>query len=266
MKTIRTIMFVAMAAVCVSCGSSRKSQQNQQQYPNYAYPPQYYQPQGPQASPDGFIKKEVSRIQKLAVEMNTGEIRAYGQAIDPNEQMAISLARSQATAQLQTKVEVYVRAAWDQYMESTAVNGQRGSDENSRAQVITAVKSALKGVDDVDFEVFYNPTERLYKCEYCVKYNRAGIMSIMAQQSARIKANEKQFEKDVQHAWDYLDAENNRMTLGEQQAERRNAMQQDNYDRQHQRNMERDAQYQQYQQQNNQQYNNQVPYNGQYNQ
>ena len=267
MKAIRTIMFVALAAFCVSCGSSRKSQQSQQPqqpYPDYAYPPQYYQPQAQQGTSDGFIKKEVSRIMKLSVEQGTNEIRAYGQAVDPNEQMAISLARSQASAALQAKVEVYVRAAWDQYHETTAVNGQYGADDNARAQVITAVKSALKGVDDVDFDIFYNPTERLYKCEYCVKYNRAGIMAVMAQQSARIKANEKQFEKDVQHAWDYLDAQNYTETLGEQQAARQNAMYQDNLDREHQREMQRNAQYNQ--QPSNQQPSNQQPYNQQYNQ
>lgn len=252
MKAIRVILFVALAAAFVSCGPSRQAQQYPP-YPNYGYPyppqypPQQYVPQDQnKPSVDGYYKKEVSRIASLAVQTGTNEIRAFGQAISPNEQMAISQARSQATAALQTKVEVYVRAAWDQYMESTGVNGQYGVDDNARSQVITAVKSSLSGADDVDFEVFYNPTDRTYKCEYCVKYNKAGVMSIMNQHSARIKENEKQFEKDVQHAWDFLDAKYNRETLGEQQAQRQNAMQQDNMDRQHQRDMEKREQYNDY--------------------
>jgi hypothetical protein len=40
-------------------------------------------------------------------------------------------------------------------------------------------------------------------------------MSIMKEHSARIKANEKQFEHDMQDAWDLLDAENGRPTSSE---------------------------------------------------
>ena len=50
----------------------------------------------------------------------------------------------------------------------------------------------------------------------CVTYSRAGILNAMQQQSERIHNNEKQFEKDMTHAWDALDVQNNRMTPGEQ--------------------------------------------------
>lgn len=72
-----------------------------------------------------------------------------------------------------------------------------------------------------------------------MKYDRAGVLSIMQQQSERIRSNEKKFEEDMQKAWDALDAENNRLSLGEQQQQRNNAMEQDNLDRQHQRDMEK---------------------------
>ena len=206
MKAIRVILLVALATACVSCGSMRKSQESKQK------PQQEFA----LANPQEFKKVEVSRIRALSVETGTGEIRAYGQALSPNEQMAISMARSQAVAALQSKIETYVRAAWDQYTEVTGVNNQYGMDENARAQVITAVKGIVAGADDVDFDVFYNSTDRVYKCEYCVKYNKAGVMSVMSEHSKRIKDNEKQFEEDVQHAWDYLDQKNNKEVLGEE--------------------------------------------------
>ena len=68
----------------------------------------------------------------------------------------------------------------------------------------------------------------------------------MQQQSERIRANEKKFEQDMQHAWDALDAQNNRVSLGEQQQMRQNEMQQNNLDRQNQRDMQYQNQQNQY--------------------
>ena len=71
-------------------------------------------------------------------------------------------------------------------------------------------------------------------------------MAVMQAQSERILKNEKQFEQDMQHAWDALDAQNNRLSLGEQQEMRKNEMEQGNLDRQHQRDMQKSAQQNQH--------------------
>lgn len=266
MKQIRLISLAAVAILCASCGASRQAQQQQaQQYPNYGgYQPQpqqgYYQQQPPQGyyqqqpqqyqsqqGPDalGYIEIKKSYIEELSVACGTGEIRAYGSFENEHELLARNSARAVAEAALQEKIEVYVRAGLDLYAQSAGVNGQNAIDESLRNQVMTAVKGFLTGADVVDQRTLYNPTTKKFKHEVCLKYNRAGILGVMQQQSARILANEKKFEQDMQAAWDALDAENQRVSLGEQQQQRQNQMEQNNMDRQHQRDM-------QYQQQQNQ--------------
>lgn len=258
MKQIRLISLAAVAILCASCGASRQAQQ----YPNYGgYQPQpqqgYYQQQPPQGyyqqqyqsqqGPDasGYVEIKKSPIEELSMACGTGEIRSYGSAESGNEQMALNAARAQATAALQEKIEVYVRAGLDNYAQETGVNGQYALDESTRNQVMTAVKGIVKGASVVDTRKMYNPTTKRYKYEVCMKYDRAGVLEVMQQQSERILANEKKFEQDMQAAWDALDAENQRVSLGEQQQLRQNQMEQNNMDRQHQRDM-------QYQQQQNQ--------------
>ena len=272
MKQIRLISLAAVAILCASCGASRQAQQQQaQQYPNYGgYQPQpqqgYYQQQPPQGyyqqqpqqgyyqqqyqsqqGPDasGYVEIKKSPIEELSMVCGTGEIRSYGSAESGNEQMALNAARAQATAALQEKIEVYVRAGLDNYAQETGVNGQYSLDESTRNQVMTAVKGIVKGASVVDSRKMYNPTTKRFKYEVCMKYDRAGVLEVMQQQSERILANEKKFEQDMQAAWDALDAENQRVSLGEQQQQRQNQMEQNNMDRQHQRDM-------QYQQQQNQ--------------
>lgn len=87
-----------------------------------------------------------------------------------------------------------------------------------------------------------------------MKYDRAGILNAMQQQSERIRNNEKQFEADMKAAWDALDAENNRVSLAEQQQMRQNALQQNNLDRANERKIERIKQYNANQNQNTQNY------------
>lgn len=247
MKQIRLISLAAVAILCASCGASRQAQQQQaQQYPNSGgYQPQpqqgYYQQQyQSQQEPDasGYVEIKKSPIEELSMVCGTGEIRSYGSAESEKEQMALNAARAQATAALQEKIEVYVRAGLDNYAQETGVNGQYALDESTRNQVMTAVKGIVKGASVVDSRKMYNPTTKRYKYEVCMKYDRAGVLEVMQQQSKRILANEKKFEQDMQAAWDALDAENQRVSLGEQQHQRQNQMEQNNMDRQHQRDMQ----------------------------
>lgn len=266
MKHLYLILTMLSLIVLSSCGASRRTaqsngQHSQQPYPNYGgyqpqpgyyqqtqqgiytnqqqsgYQQQYQSQQGPDAA--GFVEIKKSPVEELSLAVGTGEIRSYGSAESGNEQMALNAARAQASAALQEKIEMYVRAGLDSYVQETGVNGEYSLDESTRNQVMTAVKGIVKGATLVDSRKLYNPQTRRYKYEVCMKYDRAGVLSVMQQQSDRIRSNEKKFEEDMQKAWDALDAENNRLSLGEQQQRRSNAMEQENLDRQHQRDMEK---------------------------
>lgn len=277
---------IAIAAVFAGCKSSKQSQQAfnqppygyQQPYPNYngyqpqggyypqpgqyqqvnpnqptnGYQQQYQSQQGPDAA--GFVEIQKSPIEELALAVGTNEIRAYGSAESGNAQMAFNAARAQATAALKEKMEVYVRAGLDQYVQETGVNSEYSLDEATRNQVITAVKGIINGASVLDSRKLFNPKNKRYKYEVCMKYDRAGILNAMQQQSERIRNNEKQFEADMKEAWDALDAENNRVSLTEQQQMRQNAMQQNNLDRANERKIERIKQYNTNQNQETQNY------------
>lgn len=263
--------------ILFSCGTSRKTSSNQmnqqygyqQPYPAYGnyypqpanqqyaqqgiyqnqgQPPVYQQQYQSQQGPDetGFVEVKRSPIMELSMAVGTNEIRSYGSGESANEQLALNAARAQAAAALQEKIEMYVKAGLDQYIQQTGVNGEYGLDENIRNKVETAVKGIINGATVIDSRKLYNPNTKRYKYEVCMKYDRQGILSVMQQQSERIRANEKQFEQDMQSAWDALDAQNNRMTLGEQQQIRQNNMEQENLDRQHQRDMQYQGQQNQY--------------------
>lgn len=287
MKTIRFILMATTVLIVASCGSSKQVQQQPQQpYPNYGgYVPQgqpmhyqqagqgyYQQPQQPvyqQPSPNvdarGLVVLEKSPIKQLSEATGTNEIRAYGEATELDEQLAYNTARAQANAALQERMQVYVRAGLDRYAQSTGVNKEYSLDQSTRNQVQTAVQGILEGSRIVDSRTLYNPKTEMITCEVCVAYDRAGILNAMKAQSDRILANEKQFEQDMQHAWDALDAKNNTVSLSEQQAARKNEMEQNNLDREHQRNMQYQNQQNQYNlqsQQMNQQY--QQNYQNQY--
>lgn len=285
MKTLHIITLSVATLAIVSCGSARKAQESQtQQYPNYGgYQPQpgyyqqaqqgIYQGQAPQYQQQyqsqpgydasGFVEERKSPILELSLAVGTNEIRAFGQAESGNEQMALNAARAQAIAALRGKIETYVEAGLIQYDQDTGVNSEFALDESTRNRVMTAAKGVVNGASILDARKLYNPTTKRYKYEVCVTYNRVGILSVMQQQSDRIRANEKVFEQDMQHAFDALDAHNNRVTLGEQQQQRQNEMQQNNLDRQNQRDM----QYQNQQNQYDLQYQNQQnQYNLQYQQ
>lgn len=221
--------------IVTGCKSSKDSQSSIKQ------PSSYYQqhPNHQEPDTDGFIEIKKSPIEELSLEIGTNEIRAFGSAESGNAQLALNAARAQATAALKEKIEVYVKAGLDQYTQEIGVNSEYALDESTRNQVITAVKGIINGASVLNSRKMYNPKNKRYKYEVCMKYDRAGILSVMQQQSERIRNNEKQFEADMKEAWDALDAENNRVSLGEQQRMRNNEMQQQNLDRENNRRIER---------------------------
>lgn len=225
----RFITVIVGIIVVAACGTVKKAQQ--QGYPDYGgyqpdpthiqlgqqgiiqgqggtNQPQYQPTQG--ADEAGFVEIKRSPIEELALATGTNEIRAYGQAESANEQLALNAARAQAIAALQEKIEVYVRAGLDQYMQETGVNSQYSLDESTRNQIMSAVKGIVNGATVLETRKLYNPTTRRYKYEVCVTYDRAGVLNVMQQQSERIRANEKQFETDMREAWDALDSANSR--------------------------------------------------------
>lgn len=261
MRKFFTAALLLMGALSVvSCGTQRRAQN---QYPNNGYqpqqgnyqyaqqgiyngqmPPQYQQQYQSQAGPDndGFSEVKKSPIEELSMAQGTNEIRAYGTATSKNEQLALNAARATATAALQEKIEVYVKAGLDRYIHET----NDGIDELTRNQIVTAAKGVVNGASVLDSRKLYNSNTKEYKYEVCVTYDKAGVIGVMQAQSDRIRANEKQFEKDMQAAWDELDAHNGRVSLGEQQQMRQNEIQQQNMDRQHQRDMQMQQQQSQY--------------------
>ena len=157
----------------------------------------------------GYVEIKRSPIEELSLATGTNEIRAYGQAESAKEQLAYNAARAQAIAALQEKIEVYVRAGLDQYVQETGVNSDYGLDESIRNQVVSAAKGVVNGASILDTRKLYNPNTKRFKYEVCVFYDRESLLKKMQQQSERIRANEKKFEQDMQHAWDALDAQNN---------------------------------------------------------
>ena len=192
---------------------------------------------------DDFEEIEMSPIEELAYEEGTREIRGFGQATSANAQLALSAAKAQATADLQQKIEQYVRYGLDQYLDETSVNDQSSMDEKTRNQVVVAAKGVIEGATVLKTRKLYSKSKRKYMYEVCMKYDRAGILSAMEAQSQRILKNKEQFERDMQDAWDELDERNGRKTTAEKRAERErriNAIEQDNLDRENQRVIDRE--------------------------
>lgn len=224
MKAICFVLFVAATAALVSCGASKQAQNQQvQQYPNYGgyypqQPPQGYQ-QKSQEGPDkeGYVVAQRSPILELSLAVGTNEIRGYGQGRSRDEQLALNTARAQAVADLQQKIELYVKATLKQYVDQVGENSEYGLDESTRNQVVTAAKGVVKGARVLDVRKLYNPKEKLYKYEVCVTYDRAGVLSAMAEQSARIRMNEKRFEQEMKEVFDEYDALKYKESFGELQ-------------------------------------------------
>lgn len=214
MKT-KLVYFTFCLLIAISCGSAKKAVEAENEYQAYEMnqpvPPPLTADNNYQEEDDGeFVEVVLSPIEELSLATNTNEIRAFGQAESMNEQLALNAARAQAIAALQEKIEVYVQAGLDRYVQETNNNGVYSIDESVKSQVVTAAKGTVSGATVLDSRKLYNPKTKRYKYEVCVKYDREGIITTMQKQNDKIAANEKKFEADMIQAWNYLDEQNNR--------------------------------------------------------
>lgn len=265
----------------------------QQGYPqqNMQYPQQGYAQQMPQGQmlPSQFGQAiQRTRVEEVAMTSTGTDIRAYGREQSAKSNFARNKAENQARMELARQIEAYARYAINQYNEETTAGGNTGIDANDQESAITAAKNVIEGAKIIDSQEYYDNNSKMYTWEVCVVYDRAGLYSVMEEQSARIKKNKAKFEQDMQKYFDEMDHMQGRLTEAEKAQAVKNQFQQDQLNAQHQRDMQMqqqrfdnnqqsvqqqqqyNLQYQQQQnqynlQQNqqNQQYNQQRQYNGQ---
>ena len=257
------LMLIACALGTVSCASKKvANQQMQPPYPNYAgqsqqqpyygQPQPYYgqpQPQAPQQQgPDeaGFTVQEESPIVKLSQNAPQGEIRAYGEGVSPDGQLALNIARSQAVAALQSQIETFVKYAINRYNDQTTVNEGTSIDQKTREDLVTLSKGTVQGAIILDSRKLYNSKNKQYKYEVCVKYDKAAVVGALEEQSQRILKNREKFLEDMQDVWNEYDRANGRKTQAELENEEKlrieaskNAMEQENLDRQNAREIDK---------------------------
>lgn len=267
--------------------------QQQGMYPqqNMQYPQQGYAQQMPQGQllPSQFGQAvQRTRVEDAAMTSTGTDIRAYGREQSAKSNFARNKAENQARMELARQIEAYARYAMNQYNEETTAGGNTALDANDQESAITAAKNVIEGAKIIDSQEYYDNNSKMYTWEVCVVYDRAGLYSVMEEQSARIKKNKAKFEQDMQKYFDEMDHMQGRLTEAEKAQSVKNQFQQDQLNAQHQRDMQMqqqrfdnnqqsvqqqqqyNLQYQQQQnqynlQQNqqNQQYNQQRQYNGQ---
>ena len=265
----------------------------QQGYPqqNMQYPQQGYAQQMPQGQllPSQFGQAvQRTRVEDAAMTSTGTDIRAYGREQSAKSNFARNKAENQARMELARQIEAYARYAMNQYNAETTAGGNTALDANDQESAITAAKNVIEGAKIIDSQEYYDNNSKMYTWEVCVVYDRAGLYSVMEEQSARIKKNKAKFEQDMQKYFDEMDHMQGRLTEAEKAQAVKNQFQQDQLNAQHQRDMQMqqqrfdnnqqsvqqqqqyNLQYQQQQnqynlQQNqqNQQYNQQRQYNGQ---
>lgn len=265
------LMLIACALGTVSCASKKvANQQMQPPYPNYAGQPQqpyygqpqqpyygqpqqpYYgqpQPQAPQQQgpdADGFEVKKISPVSAAAGNPLSGEIRGYGQYISPNESDAINKAKSIARGDIQAQVETFVKYAVNIYNQTTTAGSQQQFDQVGRDDLITLAKGAVQAVLVMEPYVMYNKQTKQYKVEVCMKYDKAGIIGALEEQGQRILKNREKFLEDMKDVWDEYDRSQGRKTQAELENEEKlrieaskNAMEQENLDRQNAREIDK---------------------------
>ena len=168
----------------------------------------------------GYEEVAKSPIEKLALQSTREEFRAYGVGESPKEQLALNMALAQARAALQSTIQTNVKAALDQYMDQTEVNGGINLDVKTRDLTQNATKGILEGSIVKDTRKLYNSETNMYKYEVCVAYNKAAILGAIERQDQRILANREKFEKHMQDAWDELDRANGITPIREERAEK----------------------------------------------
>lgn len=243
---MKRIICYSMLLACVfgtaSCASKKAAQQSTM-YPNYAgqpyYGPQpqqpyYQQPQQPQ-SQDPFVVQATSPVEEFAQNAPSGELRGYGQDIQPTEQLARDGARMLAVADLQMQIETFIKYAANRYNDVTTANGGTQLDAKTRQDVIQLARATVQGAVIAKSQKAYNPQTGQYKYEVCVKYDKAGVIGALEEQSQRILKNREKFLEDMQEAWDEFDRTNGRET----KAEYDNRMEQQNLDRQNAREVDK---------------------------
>ena len=109
---------------------------------------------------DDFEEIEMSPIEELAYEEGTGEIRGFGQSTSASAQLALSTAKAQATADIQQKIEQYVRYGLNQYLDETSVSDQSSLDEKTRNDVVIAAKGVVEGVTVLKTRKLYSKSQR----------------------------------------------------------------------------------------------------------
>ena len=267
--------------------------QQQGMYPqqNMQYPQQGYAQQMPQGQllPSQFGQAvQRTRVEDAAMTSTGTDIRAYGREQSAKSNFARNKAENQARMELARQIEAYARYAMNQYNEETTAGGNTALDANDQESAITAAKNVIEGAKIIDSQEYYDNNSKMYTWEVCVVYDRAGLYSVMEEQSARIKKNKAKFEQDMQKYFDEMDHMQGRLTEAEKAQAVQNQFQQDQLNAQQHRDMQMqqqrfdnnqqsvqqqqqyNLQYQQQQnqynlQQNqqNQQYNQQRQYNGQ---
>ncbi len=215
------------------------NQQTQGYQQNYQQPYQqgYLQNNPQQSSPFGNAIQR-TRVEDTAMTSTGQDIRAYGRDQSAKSNFARNKAENQARMELSRQIEAYSRYAMNQYNEEVSANGQAGLDAIDQESAITAAKNVIEGAKIIDAQEYYDPNTRMYTWEVCVMYDRAGLYSVMEQQSERIKKNREKFERDMQKYFDEMDHMQGRYTNAEKAQAVQQQMQQNALDAQHQRDMQ----------------------------
>lgn len=215
------------------------NQQTQGYQQNYQQPYQqgYQQNNQQQSSPFGNAIQR-TRVEDTAMTSTGQDIRAYGRDQSAKSNFARNKAENQARMELSRQIEAYSRYAMNQYNEEVSANGQAGLDAIDQESAITAAKNVIEGAKIIDAQEYYDPNTRMYTWEVCVMYDRAGLYSVMEQQSERIKKNREKFERDMQKYFDEMDHMQGRYTDAEKAQAVQQQMQQNALDAQHQRDMQ----------------------------
>lgn len=213
----------------------------QQPYQSQGYQPMQQQPAQQSGSIFGNAIQR-SRVEEAAMTSTGQDIRAYGREQSAKSNFARNKAENQARMELSRQIEAYSRYALNQYNEETSAGGKTGLDALDQESAITAAKNVIEGAKIIDSQEYYDPTTKMYTWEVCVVYDRAGLYSVMEEQSARIKKNREKFEQDMQKYFDEMDHMQGRYTDAEKAQAVQQQMQQNAYDAQHQRDMQMNQQ------------------------
>lgn len=222
-----------------------QSQQGQQ-YQQPQNQPQGYQqaslPDHQQTSSPFGTAIQRSRVEEKAMTSTGSDIRAYGRDQSAKSNFARNKAENQARMELSRQIEAYSRYALNQYNEETTAGGKTGIDAVDQESAITAAKNVIEGAKILDAQEYYDPNTKMYTWEVCLVYDRAGLYSVMEEQSARIKKNREKFEQDMQKYFNEMDHMQGRYTEAEKTQMFQQQMQQNTLDAQHQRDMQMNQQ------------------------